>query len=54
MALWLASGAMVRVKGEAVVPSSGASTIAVALLTELDGLVMSIALNHARSRALAS
>ena len=42
MALWLASGAMVRVKGDAVVPSSGASTIAVALLTEPDGWLMLI------------
>src|ERR1035441_2101772 len=42
MAVWSANGAMVRVKGEAVVPRSGASTMGVARLTELDGLVMSI------------
>ena len=42
MAVWLASGAMVRVKGEAADPSSGASTIWVALLTEAVGLVMSM------------
>src|ERR1700735_3526922 len=42
IALWLASGAMVRVKGEVAVPSSGASTIALALLTEVDGFVISI------------
>ena len=42
MALWSARGATVRVNGEVVVPRSGASTVGVALLTELDGLVMSI------------
>ena len=42
IALWFASGATVRVKGELVVPIRGASTMGVALLTELDGLFMSI------------
>ena len=42
MPFWLANGAMVRVKGEAVFPSSGASAIWVALLTEVVGWVMSM------------
>ena len=40
MAVWLANVAMVRVKGEAAVPSSGASAICVALLSDVVGLVM--------------